>query len=184
LLAVRELDPQPSETILDLCAAPGGKTTFIAQLVKNEGRIVAHDISPDRLKLIQENCTRLGVTSAEITSTLNSRPSTFDRILVDAPCSNTGVLRRRVDLRWRIQPAEIERLCTTQLGLLQQAATRLKPGGVLVYSTCSLEADENTEVVKQFLAAQAGFRLERAQELSPFADGVDGAFTARLIRLL
>ena len=184
LLAVRELDPQPRETILDLCAAPGGKTTFIAQLMNNEGRIVAHDIVPDRLKLIHENCTRLGVTCADITSTLDSQLSTFDRVLVDAPCSNTGVLRRRVDLRWRIQPAEIERLRATQLDLLRQAAKCLKPGGVLVYSTCSLEAEENREVVKQFLATQPGIRLERERELSAFADGVDGAFTARLIRLL
>ena len=104
---MRELDPQPGETILDLCAAPGGKTTFIAQLMNNEGRIVAQDISADRLKLVQENCARLGVTCVEAVSDL--QPShlltlTFDRILVDAPCSNTGVLRRRVDLRWRIQP--------------------------------------------------------------------------------
>jgi len=186
LLAVRELDPQPGETILDLCAAPGGKTTFIAQLMSNEGRVVAHDISPDRLNLIEENCTRLGVTCVELVSpsTFNLQPSTFDRILVDAPCSNTGVLRRRVDLRWRIQPEEIQRLRTVQLELLNQAAPSLKPGGVLVYSTCSLEPEENTQVVSQFLAAQAGFRLERERELRPFTEGVDGAFTARLIRLL
>jgi len=112
LLAVRELDPQPGETILDLCAAPGGKTTFIAQLMNNEGRIVAHDIFPDRLKLIQENCTRLDTTCVEPVSSSNFQlpTSNFDRILVDAPCSNTGVLRRRVDLRWRIQLEEIERL--------------------------------------------------------------------------
>lgn len=184
LLAVHELDPRPGETILDLCAAPGGKTTFMAQLMNNQGRIVAHDLSSDRLKLIQENCTRLGVNCVEVTSTLDLRPSTFDRILVDAPCSNTGVLRRRVDLRWRIQPAEIARLRATQLELLRQAATRLKPGGVLVYSTCSLEPEENGEVVKQFLTTHAGFRLEHERELRPFADSADGAFTARLIRLL
>ncbi|HEX5221555.1 MAG TPA: 16S rRNA (cytosine(967)-C(5))-methyltransferase RsmB [Verrucomicrobiae bacterium] len=184
LFAVRELNPQPGENLLDLCAAPGGKTTFIAQLMNNEGRIVAHDIAPDRLKLIQENCTRLGVTAAEITSTLDLRPSTFDRVLVDAPCSNTGVLRRRVDLRWRIQPTEIDRLRATQLDLLRNAAKWLKPGGVLVYSTCSLEAEENDEVVKQFLAMEAGFRLEHQLELSPVKDAVDGAFIARLVRLL
>jgi len=184
LLAVRELDPQPGETILDLCAAPGGKTTFIAQLMNNQGRVVAHDIASDRLKLVRENCARLGVTCAEPTPALDSRPPAFDRILVDAPCSNTGVLRRRVDLRWRIQSREIERLRTTQLALLQSAAKRLQPGGTLVYSTCSLETEENSEMVKQFLTAQAGFRLERERELFPFKDGVDGAFTARLIRLL
>jgi 16S rRNA (cytosine967-C5)-methyltransferase len=90
LLAVRELGAQPGETILDLCAAPGGKTTFIAQQMNNEGKIVAHDSFADRLKLIRENCTRLGVTCAEVTATFNFQPSTFNRVLVDAPCSNTG----------------------------------------------------------------------------------------------
>jgi 16S rRNA (cytosine967-C5)-methyltransferase len=180
LLAVRELDPKPGETVLDLCAAPGGKTTFIAQLMNNTGRIVAHDNVPDRLKLVTENCQRLGLTSVEIAPALDPRPSIFDRILVDAPCSNTGVLRRRVDLRWRIQPTELERLRATQLDLLLKSAARLKPGGTLVYSTCSLEPEENTELVKQFLAAQPGFKLERERQLLPFADGVDGAYVARL----
>lgn len=181
LLAVSELGAQPGETILDLCAAPGGKATFIAQQMNNEGRIVAHDSFADRLKLIRENCTRLGVTCAEVTATFNFQPATFDRILVDAPCSNTGVMRRRVDLRWLIQPPEIERLRATQLVLLNQAATVLKPGGVLVYSTCSLEPEENSELVKQFLAAHAGFKLETERQLLPFADHVDGAYVARLV---
>ena len=99
---------------------------------------------------------------------------------MDAPCSNTGVLRRRVDLRWRIQPEEIERLRATQLDLLQKAAARLKPGGVLVYSTCSLEPEENTALVQQFLATQPGLKLERERQLLPFADGVDGAYVARI----
>ena len=183
VLAVRELDPRPGETILDLCAAPGGKTMFIAQLMNNQGRIIAHDNVPDRLKLIQENITRLGVTCAETTSDLDPRPSTLDRILVDAPCSNTGVLRRRVDLRWRIQPDEIERLRATQLDLLQKSAARLKPGGTLVYSTCSLEPEENTALVQQFLATQPGFKLERERQLLPFVDGVDGAYVARMVRV-
>ncbi len=182
-LAVRELHPRPGETILDLCAAPGGKTTFIAQLMNNQGRIIAHDNVPDRLKLIQENITRLGVTCAETTSALDPRLSTFDRILVDAPCSNTGVLRRRVDLRWRIQPDEIERLRATQLDLLHKSAARLKPGGTLVYSTCSLEPEENTALVQQFLATQPGFKLERERQLLPFVDGVDGAYVARMVRV-
>jgi 16S rRNA (cytosine967-C5)-methyltransferase len=171
---------------LDFCAAPGGKTTFIAQLMNNQGRIVAQDVSDERLKWIQENCARLGVTRVEtvLPSTLNLQPSTgFDRVLVDAPCSNTGVMRRRVDLRWRIQPEEIERLRAGQLDLLQQAATQVKPGGVLVYSTCSLEPEENQEVVKQFLSEHAGFKLESERELLPFADNVDGAYVAKLKRL-
>jgi 16S rRNA (cytosine967-C5)-methyltransferase len=183
LLAVTELNPQPGETILDLCAAPGGKTTFIAQRMRNEGKIVACDVSEDRLKMLRENCQRLGVACVEtvLPSTLNIQPATsFDRILVDAPCSNTGVLRRRVDLRWRITPAEISRLRQAQLNLLALAATKLKPGGVLVYSTCSLEPEENDGVVKEFLGAHDNFKLEAERELLPFADSVDGAFVARL----
>ncbi len=205
LLAPRELGAQPGETVLDLCAAPGGKTTFLAQLMNNEGKIVACDISEERLKLIRENCQRLGVTCVEfccsrgdealnLKSAIGNRQSEinqslltsaatemkFDRVLVDAPCSNTGVLRRRVDLRWRIQPAEISRLRQTQLDLLKLAATKLKPGGVLVYSTCSLEPEENGEVTKEFLRAHAGFKLENERALLPFADNVDGAYIARL----
>jgi len=180
LLAVRELGAQPGETILDLCAAPGGKAMFIAQQMDNHGRLVAHDAFADRLKLIEENGKRLGVTCAEVTATFNFQPATFDRILVDAPCSNTGVMRRRVDLRWLIQPHEIERLRGTQLTLLKQAATVLKPGGVLVYSTCSLEPEENTQLVKQFFSEHSSFKLESERQLLPFADDVDGAYVARL----
>ena len=182
LLAVRELAAQPSETILDLCAAPGGKTTFIAQQMNNEGKIIAHDIEPNRLKLVRENCTRLGVTCVEPTQNLEFKiqNSKFDRILIDAPCSNTGVMRRRVDLRWLIQPPEIERLRATQLVLITQAATVLKPGGVIVYSTCSLEPEENSELVKEFLATNPKFKLESERQLLPFTDNVDGAYVARL----
>ena len=182
LLAVRELGAQPGETILDLCAAPGGKATLIAQLMNNEGRIVAQDVSEDRMKLIQENCARLGVVNVEAVS--NSSffilYSSFDRVLVDAPCSNTGVMRRRVDLRWRISPEEIARLRQTQLDLLQLAATKLKSGGILVYSTCSLEPEENSEIVNEFLREHQNFKLEKECQLLPFADIVDGAYVARL----
>ncbi len=182
LLAPMLLAPQPAETIWDLCAAPGGKTTFMAQLLNNEGKIIASDLDPGRLKLVKDNCARLGVTGVDFTEntkvkTLNIQ---FDRILIDAPCSNTGVMRRRVDLRWRIQPGEIERLRAMQLDLLNEAATKLKSGGTLVYSTCSLEPEENSEVVKQFLTSHAGFALESERQLLPFADGVDGAYVARL----
>jgi 16S rRNA (cytosine967-C5)-methyltransferase len=186
LLAVTELKPHPGETILDVCAAPGGKSTFVAQLMNNEGRIVAQDVSEERLDLIRENCQRLGVTCVEtiLPSTLDPRLSTgFNRILIDAPCSNTGVMRRRVDLRWRIQPEEISRLQQTQLTLLEQAAPGVKPGGALVYSTCSLEPEENSGVVKEFLRGHKEFKLEFERELLPFVDHVDGAFVARLTRL-
>jgi 16S rRNA (cytosine967-C5)-methyltransferase len=196
LLAPCVLGPQPGETILDLCAAPGGKTTFIAQLMNNQGRIVAMDNSRERLKLLEENCVRLGVTCVETmlkAPHLSPLPAErgeggrrpgeemekFDRILVDTPCSNTGVMRRRVDLRWRVQPKEISRLQEAQLSLLQQAAPALKPGGVLVYSTCSLEPEENQEVVKEFLTEHSDCKLESEQELLPFVDQVDGAYVAR-----
>jgi 16S rRNA (cytosine967-C5)-methyltransferase len=182
LFAVRELDPRPGETVLDLCAAPGGKTTYIAQLMQNQGRVVAHDTAPARLKLVGENCSRLGVVCVQTTlpAALKEHSAAYDRILVDAPCSNTGVMRRRVDLRWRIRPEEIQRCQTTQLALLNQAAAILKSGGTLVYSTCSLEPEENREVVGQFLAGQSRFKLLSERELIPFIDGVDGAYVARL----
>jgi 16S rRNA (cytosine967-C5)-methyltransferase len=186
LLAVRDLDPQPGESVLDLCAAPGGKLTVIAQLMRNEGRLLAHDTIPERLNLIEENCARLGVTCVQtvLPATLNSQPSTlFDRILIDAPCSNTGVMRRRVDLRWRIRLEEIGRLRATQLELVRQAASLLKPGGTMVYSTCSLEPEENSDVVDKFLGEHADFKLERTRELLPFVEGVDGSYVARLSRV-
>ena len=245
LPAVRELNPQPGETILDLCAAPGGKTTYIAQLMRNEGKVVAYDLSPERLKLIEENCARLGVKCVETICPNHARarphpdplpqereqqlshsgtskprlanPATgsaasrqtilplpggegrgegggsnpglafgdrkFDKILVDAPCSNTGVMRRRVELRWRIRPDEIVRLQQTQLDLLRQSAPLLKPGGILIYSTCSLEPEENGDVVREFLNSDKSFRLERERELLPFADGVDGAFVAKISKM-
>ena len=225
LLAVRELDPRPGETVLDLCAAPGGKTTYIAQLMQDRGRLVAQDLNRIRLQRVRENCDRMGVTCVETTvlgegarklacpgprvrgtgeSVSASRRNgpgpirqatavavaspwgegqgegTFDRVLVDAPCSNTGVMRRRVDLRWRIRPEEIDRLRSRQLQLLHDAARQIRPGGTLVYSTCSLEPEENGEVMKEFLANHPGFKLESERELLPFADGVDGAYVARM----
>jgi len=205
LLAPLELAPKAGEMVLDLCAAPGGKTTFIAQLMGNIGKIIAADISEERLKLLKENCDRLGVTSVHPT-VLSTIPHSafriphsnaggrstdffiaenaqFDRILIDAPCSNTGVLRRRVDLRWRISPEELLRLQKTQLDLLKLAATKLKPGGVLIYSTCSLEPEENSSVIESFLREHQQFKLESERELLPFKDNVDGAFVARLKRI-
>jgi 16S rRNA (cytosine967-C5)-methyltransferase len=182
LLAVSELNPQPGETVLDLCAAPGGKTTFMAQRMKNQGRIVAQDNQPVRLQLIEENCRRLGVTSVNVSATGTPFASKFDRILVDAPCSNTGVLRRRVDLRWRIRPEEIERLSAAQLVILRNASAHLKSGGTLVYSTCSLEPEENGTVARKFLAENPGFKLENERQLLPFEDGVDGAYVARFVK--
>jgi len=181
MLAVWELAPKPGETILDLCAAPGGKTTMIAQMMNNRGKIIACDVSLERLKLIEENCRRLGVTCIEpkLVSSLPRLPA-FDRILVDVPCSNTGVMRRRVDLRWRISAEQISQLRQTQMDLLRFAAAKLKPAGLLIYSTCSLEPEENSELIQEFLQEQKRFKLKFERELLPFADGVDGAFVTGL----
>jgi len=179
LLAVDALDPQPGESVLDLCAAPGGKTTYIAQKMENRGRIVAFDRSLARLCDVRENCRRLGVM---IVTTTPVTGISFDRVLVDAPCSNTGVMRRRVDLRWRIQQDEIARLSGVQEQLLARAGRATKPGGVLVYSTCSLEAEENERVVERFREAYPEFSLETTRSTFPPCDGVDGAFIARFRR--
>ena len=181
LLAAHLLEAQKGDSVLDMCAAPGGKTTYIAQLLGNEGQVIAQDIEPERFKLVEENAARLGASC--ITTGGFDSHAQFDRVLVDAPCSNTGVMRRRVELRWRIKPEEIKRLSITQLEILKKAAERTRPGGVLVYSTCSLERDENQEVVGQFLAATKDFRLDREVELMPVNDGVDGAYCARMKRL-
>ena len=184
LLSVLELDPRTEETILDMCAAPGGKTTFIAQLMQNRGKVVATDIDPKRLELVRQNYIRLGLTCIETAISENEANTTaarrYDRILIDAPCSNTGVLRRRLDLRWRIRPEEVTRLRETQLNILRQGAARLKPGGTLVYSTCSLEPEENSQVVTTFLAEQPQFKLIKERSLLPFRDNVDGAYVAKL----
>ena len=188
LLAVEWLDPQPGEQILDLCAAPGGKTSYIAQLMKNEGRLVASDQSPARLRLLRQNVARLGITCAQIQPTDDASASQpnhadadrglFDRVLVDAPCSNTGVMRRRIELRWRIRLTELRRLQTAQVKLLRRTIQRLKAGGILVYSTCSLEPEENSEAVKALLESAPEFELERERQLTPIQNGVDGAYVA------
>jgi 16S rRNA (cytosine967-C5)-methyltransferase len=188
LVAVDVLDPQPGDSVLDMCAAPGGKTTYIAQKMGNRGRIIAADSSNSRLALVGENCRRLGV---EIVASLACegthldrclRGEEFDRVLVDAPCSNTGVLRRRADLRWRLDPTEITRLAALQGKLLAAAAKFTRLHGVMVYSTCSLESEENEHVIEKFLATQPDFTLETTRALFPPRDGMDGAFVARFRR--
>ena len=186
LLAVTMMAPQSGEAILDLCSAPGGKTTFIAQLMTDRGLIMAQDPHMLRRKMVEENSRRLGIKSVRVAAPaegVNPELSTpYDRVLVDAPCSNTGVMRRRVDLRWRIKESEISRLASKQLDLLETAAKQVRAGGILVYSTCSVEPDENEEVVRKFCEAASNFRLEQERTLLPFRDAVDGAYVAGLRR--
>jgi 16S rRNA (cytosine967-C5)-methyltransferase len=182
------LDPKPGNKVLDACAAPGGKTAYLAELMENTGYVLASDRDAGRIRTLQENLERLGVGIAQCTqhdwdsgSTPPDWPA-FDRILVDAPCSNTGVMRRRVDLRWRLTAKDFRRMQEEQLRILRATIPLLKPGGVLVYSTCSIEPEENEEVIRliteEFPLLKAGDEVS----LLPFRDGFDGAFAAKMLR--
>ena len=188
-IACELLDPQPGEKILDACAAPGGKTGYIAQLMKNRGIIVACDRDPERLRVLEFNATQLGIqiirsfrldwTKGRIPKEIASI-GPFDRILVDAPCTNTGVMRRRVDVRWRLRPKDFLRMPKQQFEISRAAIRLLKPGGVFVYSTCSLEPEENEELIGRLLNEFPGVRPAREESCLPFRDHFDGAFAARL----
>lgn len=184
LFAVSELAPLPGEAVLDLCAAPGGKTTFIAQKMGDQGEVTATDSSGDRLAMVTANCRRLNLGSVRVRNLaeMEADKTTFDRVLVDAPCSNTGVLRRRVEARWRFQEEEVRRLAEQQFLLMEFAAQRVRPGGRLVYSTCSLEPEENQGVTERFRISHPEFRLGGQRQLHPVHDQVDGAFVATWCR--
>jgi 16S rRNA (cytosine967-C5)-methyltransferase len=190
-IACQLLDPKPEERILDACAAPGGKTGYVAQLMEDAGTIVACDRNPERLEILKENMARLGVSIAHSLRHDWSRGrvpqeiasvAPFDRILIDAPCTNTGVMRRRVDLRWRLRRIDFGRMQQRQIGIVRRLIQLLKLNGVLVYSTCSLEPEENEEVVRRILAETLALRLQAQKHSLPFRDGFDGAFAAKLIR--
>jgi 16S rRNA (cytosine967-C5)-methyltransferase len=181
------LAPLPGGQVLDLCAAPGGKTTHLAELMHNEGRIIACDIDDQRLATLTELCRRLGVTMVEpcrLHPERNEDPPSgpFDAILVDVPCSNTGVLGRRPEVRWRLRPDEFRYLVPLQTKLLLQAAERIKPGGIIVYSTCSIEPEENRQVVQAVLQGIHELVLEADEEQVP-GQPADGGYWARLRRL-
>lgn len=161
------LDPQPGESVLDACAAPGGKTTHLAALMQNRGELFAVDNRAARLRLLEDNCRRLGIgivrtIRADAASSLPPalREHSFDRVLLDAPCSGLGVLRRHPEGKWRKEAETLKQHQTRQRRLLEQSANRLRPGGVLVYSTCSTEPEENEQVIDQFCSAHKEFRRE------------------------
>ena len=188
-IACELLDPQPGEKILDACAAPGGKTGYIAQLMKNRGVIVACDRDPERLRVLESNVTQLGIQIIRIFRLDWTRGRVpreiasigpFDRILVDAPCTNTGVMRRRVDVRWRLRPKDFIRMPKEQFQISRAAISLLKPGGVFVYSTCSLEPEENEQLIGRLLNEFPRIRPAREESCLPFRDHFDGAFASRL----
>jgi 16S rRNA (cytosine967-C5)-methyltransferase len=191
LIACQLLDPKPGEKILDACAAPGGKTSYLAQLVQNRGTIIACDRDTKRLEILKDNLSRLGTTIVRIVChdwTRDHPPkgitsaAPFDRVLVDAPCTNTGVMRRRIDVRWRLQLGDLTRMPNEQFRIMCAVVQLLKPGGALVYSTCSLEPEENEQVVRRLLSELPGLRLEAQRDSLPFRDDFDGAFAAKLVR--
>jgi len=156
--------PKPGERILDLCAAPGGKTTHFAQMMQNQGEIIAVDVSAERIKFLEENCKRLGIKIVkplrhDLRTPLPFEPEGFDRVFLDAPCSGLGVIRRNPDLKWRSTPREILRLSNLQMRLLLEASRHVKPGGFLMYSTCTLTPEENQGVVEAFLEREKDFKV-------------------------
>jgi 16S rRNA (cytosine967-C5)-methyltransferase len=181
------LDPRSGDRVLDACAAPGGKTGYLAELMKNNGFILACDRDERRVETLRDNLKRLG---SEIVRSLRhdwskqtlSEETAFDRILIDAPCSNTGVMRRRIDVRWRLTPDDFSRMALEQMRIIRTVAPQLKPGGVLVYSTCSLEPEENEQIVERTLTEFSFLRTDDQKSVLPFRDGFDGAFAARLVR--
>jgi len=169
-LAALALAPKPGELVVDLCAAPGGKTLHLSELMEGAGKIFAVDRNETRLELLKENRRRLGLSNIDIVCADGltfclSENALADRVLVDAPCSGTGVLNRRPDLRYRRRPQDIESLTDLQFGLLRNASRLLKAGGVLVYVTCSVEPEENQGVIEKFLQENQDFHLD---DLSPF----------------
>jgi len=186
-LVAQMLDARAGERILDLCAAPGGKTTLIADRVDDKAFIIAADRSAARLTTISTTAAlhqlrSINSTLLDAGNKLPFAPETFDRILVDAPCSGTGTLRRNPEIRWRLAPTDIPTFAAGQKQFLRNAADVLKPGGRLVYSTCSVEPEENEHVVANFLSTHPDFTLEKDLRTWPHREGSDGFFMAILKR--
>jgi 16S rRNA (cytosine967-C5)-methyltransferase len=201
-LAVRLLDPRPGETIIDLCCAPGGKATYIAELMSDRGVVVGADRMTSRMRAVRENSQRLGLKSICPVVMDGCSPGVnvqTDRALIDAPCTGLGTVGRRADLRWRRQPEDIPAAQRLQKTLLDQGARLVKPGGVLVYSTCTTEPEENEQVIDAFLRRHPQFRIAPPENRTvpwretldedgmirtfPSIDGMDGSFAARLRRV-
>jgi 16S rRNA (cytosine967-C5)-methyltransferase len=180
MLVARALDPQPGERVLDLCAAPGGKTTHLAALMDDEGEIVAVERHPKRAQALARTCERMRASSIDVRTSDARRFVTeapFDRVLVDPPCSGLGTLQGHPDLRWRMTPEAIAQLATTQAAILDAAANALRPGGALVYSTCTLSPAENEAQV-----AASALQVKSERLVLPHRDRTDGFYIAQLSR--
>jgi len=189
MLACRALMPRPGARVLDSCSAPGGKTTHLAQLMENQGEITAVDIHPHKLKLLDENCSRLGINIVkELAGDARELPEKLhgwaDFVLVDAPCTGLGVLRRRPDARWRKKPDQFPAVVRLQAEILAGAARCLKAGGVLVYSTCTITYEENLGQVKNFLKLHPDFLLEDLTPFLPESLDTEGTMAGGYLQLL
>ncbi len=187
MLAVEALAPEPGHVIVDVCAAPGGKTLYIAEKMKNTGHIFACDIYSKKLELIQQQAMRLGISIVETqlwdATEINLKlKDTADRVLVDAPCSGLGVIRRKPEIKYKKFDAEMELLPQKQLQILSNASTYLKVGGVLVYSTCTISVHENQNVRKAFLLQHPNYELMKEEQLFPQESGTDGFFICKMCR--
>lgn len=186
------VDPKPGEKIVDLCSAPGSKATYLAELMNNEGMIVAVETSNERLRLVVENALRLGIRiiNPVVADGRYYRLENVDKVLVDAPCTNAGVIAKRPEVKDRVNKKVVTRLAKLQLDLLTNAATMLRKGGSLIYSTCSILPDENEDVIALFLRENPDFAVEPAKEFTPLGKeflkilpcdhNTDGIFAARL----
>ncbi len=180
------LAPVPGSRVLDLCAAPGGKATHLAELMGDEGQVIACDVDERRLQTVEELARRLRLKSVK-TGLVHPDgggvpQGPFDAVLVDAPCSNTGVLGRRPEVRWRLKPDDLRHLSEMQTRLLLLAVERVRPGGAVVYATCSIEPEENHSVVEAVLREKSGLTLEAEEESVP-GRPADGGYWARLRRV-
>ncbi len=178
-LVTHLLDPQPGEVVIDACAAPGGKTTHIAELMGDTGQVLALDKTASRLKKVQQNLDRLQLDTVKISTGdscgFSELTNTADRVLLDVPCSGLGTLHRRADARWQKNPAQIQELAKLQAQLLANTATWVKPGGVLVYATCTVCAIENEEIILPFLKTHPDWQIELPPADSPLAGLVSDA---------
>lgn len=185
--AIELLNPQANESILDACAAPGGKSIAILGATHGQAHLTATDLFEHRLPTLKNNLSTQGFHNAEVAQADWSQPcpdhwkQKFDAILLDVPCSNTGVIQRRVDVRWRLSEAEINRLTTLQYQILQQAVEAVKPGGRLVYSTCSIDAEEDSQLIQKFLTEHPSWKLVEERLILPQTEKSDGAYAALLI---
>ncbi len=185
-LCVAALDPQPGTTVIDMCAAPGGKTLLCAQRMRNQGSIVAIDIHPHKAKLIEENAARYGAdiiqtVTADASHRINRLCASADSVLCDVPCSGFGILRKKPDIRFK-KKKDLQSLSEIQKDLLMTAAHYVRPGGRLVYSTCTVRQAENEDVVRHLLAQRADYQLLQMKTMWPHIDGTDGFFYAQIQR--